>query len=60
MISLAYASWMKETQIPNYCIGYGYTDVNETACMDTWDPNNKIFTNREVDNPILLQWQCKY
>lgn len=56
---VAYANWVNETQIPGYCQGYGYTDERETECMDTWNPNNKIFTDRSVNNSILLQWQCE-
>lgn len=52
-----YAKWVNETQVPGFCQGYGYDGLRETACMDTYDPNNKIFTDRSVNNSIALQWQ---
>lgn len=52
-----YAQWVNETMIPGYCQGYGYEGVRETACMDTYDPNNKIFTDHSVNNTIYRQWQ---
>jgi hypothetical protein len=50
-----YAKWMNEVQIPGFCQDYGYEDEYETECMDTWNPNNKIFTVRTVDNNIDRQ-----
>ena len=38
------------------CQAYGYTDEYETACMNTYDPTNLIFTNYTVGNPIDRQW----
>lgn len=52
-----YAKYTKENILPGYCQGYGYEDLNETACMDTYNPENKIFTDRQVYNTIYRQWQ---
>lgn len=51
-----YANWVNTTLIPGFCQQYGYEDERELACMDTYDANNLIFTDRTVGNTIDRQW----
>ncbi|KAH8817396.1 peptidase S28 [Xylogone sp. PMI_703] len=51
-----YANWVNTTFIPGYCQGFGYEDERELACMNTYDPENKIFTDYTVGNTIDRQW----
>ncbi|EPE29559.1 alpha/beta-Hydrolase [Glarea lozoyensis ATCC 20868] len=52
-----YAKWTKAKLLPGFCQSYGYTDANTVECLDTYNPSNKIFTDRSVGNAIDLQWQ---
>ncbi|CAL3969226.1 unnamed protein product [Diplocarpon coronariae] len=52
-----YAKWVNEVQIPGSCKHYGYEGERDVECFDTYNPNNKLFTNRTVYSPALLQWQ---
>lgn len=36
---------------------YGYEDPLSIECYDTYNPNNKLFTDRTVGNAIDRQWQ---
>jgi hypothetical protein len=38
------------------CQTYGYTDERETACMDTYNASNLVFTDYTVGNAIDRQW----
>ncbi|EPQ64563.1 Bgt-2013 [Blumeria graminis f. sp. tritici] len=51
-----YASWSREILIPGYCQNFGYSDPLETACMDSYDPFNLIFTDYTVNNTGGRQW----
>ncbi|RDL39517.1 putative serine protease K12H4.7 [Venustampulla echinocandica] len=52
-----YANWTKSELIPGYCRNFGYQNLLDTGCMDTYNPKNLIFTDRSVDNKADLQWQ---
>ncbi|RKF75261.1 putative extracellular serine carboxypeptidase [Golovinomyces cichoracearum] len=51
-----YASWTKNTLLPGYCQDYGYSDPLETACMDTYNASNLMYTDRTINNPVDRQW----
>ncbi|TQS36050.1 hypothetical protein Golomagni_03509 [Golovinomyces magnicellulatus] len=38
------------------CQDYGYSDSLETACMDTYNASNLIYTDHTVNNPADRQW----
>jgi hypothetical protein len=51
-----YASWIKENvAVPDECTFYGYEE-GDLGCLNSFDPNNLIFTNLTVDNPGNRQW----
>ena len=52
-----YAKWVKEALLPDFCTAFGYTDTNELGCFDTYNKNNKFFTDHTVYNGIDRQWQ---
>lgn len=52
-----YANWVNTILISGYCLAYGYTDLRELACMDSYNASNLIFTDRSVANTIDRQWQ---
>lgn len=52
-----YAQWIKEVYLPESCQIYGYDDPASIECYDTYNPKNKLFTDRTVGNAIDRQWQ---
>ncbi|OQD74333.1 hypothetical protein PENDEC_c011G02776 [Penicillium decumbens] len=53
-----YAKWFKEIYFPGSCSSYGYwADNNTTACYDTHNATNPMFTDLSVDNAGNRQWQ---
>ncbi|CAK7227153.1 hypothetical protein SCUCBS95973_006446 [Sporothrix curviconia] len=53
-----YAKWTKDVLLPGYCEGYGpsFQGKLNTACMDTHNASNPIYTDTSVDNAIDRQW----
>ncbi|TVY33265.1 putative extracellular serine carboxypeptidase [Lachnellula subtilissima] len=52
-----YAVWVKEILLPGYCANlFGYPNDDDLSCLDTYDPNNKMYTDRTVGNGVDLQW----
>ncbi|KAL5353067.1 hypothetical protein ACLOAV_001097 [Pseudogymnoascus australis] len=52
-----YAKWVKEVFLPESCQIFGYKDPMSIECYDTYNPQNKLFTDRTVRNAIDRQWQ---
>lgn len=52
-----YATWVRESLVPNYCQAYGYEDPLSIECFDTYNPQNKMFTDRGVYNAAYRQWE---
>ncbi|KFY11940.1 hypothetical protein V492_04182, partial [Pseudogymnoascus sp. VKM F-4246] len=52
-----YAKWVREIYLPESCQIFGYKDANSIECYDTYNPQNKLFTDHTVDNAIDRQWQ---
>jgi hypothetical protein len=51
-----YANWIKNSILPGYCTGYGYSDPTDLGCLDTYDTNNTLYTDYTVGNPWDRQW----
>ncbi|OAF60366.1 hypothetical protein VC83_03247 [Pseudogymnoascus destructans] len=52
-----YAQWVKQVYLPESCQVYGYEDPASIECYDTYNPDNKLFTDHTVGNAIDRQWQ---
>ncbi|KAJ5103846.1 hypothetical protein N7532_004375 [Penicillium argentinense] len=53
-----YAKWFRNEHLPGSCANYGYwSDQNTTACYDTYNTSNPMFTDISVNNTIDRQWQ---
>jgi len=53
-----YASFINSTILPGYCNSYGYPNASltETACFDTYNPQNPMYTDLTVGNTYDRQW----
>ncbi|CAK7229634.1 hypothetical protein SBRCBS47491_007317 [Sporothrix bragantina] len=53
-----YAKWTKDILLPGYCesIGSSFQGKLNTACMDSHNASNPIYTDISVDNAIDRQW----
>jgi hypothetical protein len=53
-----YAYWIREVYVPKTCQTYGYTDPLSIECFDTYNPENKMYTDHTVENANgFRQWQ---
>ncbi|KAJ5191835.1 Peptidase S28 [Penicillium cinerascens] len=53
-----YAKWFKEIYFPKSCSSYGYwTDPYTTACYDTYNASNPMYTDHSTGNTMDRQWQ---
>lgn len=52
-----YAKWTREVFLPGYCEGFGYfSGLNNTACLDTYNASNPMFTDTSLSNTVDRQW----
>jgi hypothetical protein len=51
-----YANWIKNSILPGYCTGYGYSNPTDLSCLNTYDTNNTLYTDYTVGNPWDRQW----
>ncbi|KAI9692228.1 MAG: hypothetical protein M1822_006458 [Bathelium mastoideum] len=53
-----YVSWWTTVQLPGYCEGYGaeFNGIYNTACLDTHNASNPLFTDTSLSNAADRQW----
>ncbi|QGA21682.1 hypothetical protein EYB26_009393 [Talaromyces marneffei] len=52
-----YAQWWTTSYFPGACAGYGYwTDQHETACFDTYNSSNPLYSDKTIGNAADRQW----
>lgn len=53
-----YSSYIKNQVIPGYCQNYGYSDAadDDVECLDSYNPQNHMYTDLTVSNPYDRQW----
>jgi hypothetical protein len=55
-----YASYVKSTIIPGYCEQLGYNGTLSTDCLNTYNPNNLLYTASHVSDAAVVfsdrQW----
>uniref|UniRef100_A0A093W226 Putative serine protease EDA2 n=1 Tax=Talaromyces marneffei PM1 TaxID=1077442 RepID=A0A093W226_TALMA len=50
-----YAQWWTTSYFPGACAGYGYwTDQHETACFDTYNSSNPLYSDKTIGNAADL------